>query len=83
VTWALAVSREFLERALTLARSRQAVRTYGERVCELMELEELEELRMLRTPNLSPAAIEPPAAHPAAMSPRMRRFVLRALRRTR
>jgi hypothetical protein len=83
VTWALAVSREFLERALTLARSRQAVRTYGERVCELMELEELEELRMLRTPNLSLAAADPPGAHAAAGPSRVRRLLLRALRRAR
>jgi hypothetical protein len=49
MSWPLAVSREFLERALSVARSRRQARALGERVCELMELEELEELRMLRT----------------------------------
>lgn len=46
----LADAREYLERALSEARSRMDYHAIGERICELMEMQELEELRMLRTP---------------------------------
>lgn len=40
-------AREFLERALSLARSRQDERDLGERIVAVMELEELQECRTL------------------------------------
>lgn len=43
----LAEAREFLERALSLARSRTEERALGERIVALMELEELQECRTL------------------------------------
>jgi hypothetical protein len=75
----LAVSREYLERALAMARSRQAARELGERVCELMELEELEELRMLRTSGGSTVCDGTP--QPAGAQARRVRQLNRALRR--
>lgn len=41
------VAREYLERALSLARSRGDERAIGERICEVMELQELEECRTM------------------------------------
>lgn len=48
----LAVAREFLECALSQARSRSDVHLIGERICEVMEMEELEECRQLRPPTI-------------------------------
>ena len=43
----LLAAREYLERALSLARSRADERLIGERICDVMELQELEECRTL------------------------------------
>lgn len=43
----LATAREYLERALSKARSRSDERLIGERICEIIELQELEECRTM------------------------------------
>lgn len=78
MSWPLAVSREFLERALSQARSRQDARALGVRICEVMELQELEELRMLRTPEY-PQNNQTPIGPPVAPARRARQLD-RALR---
>jgi hypothetical protein len=81
VSWTLAVSREFLERALSQARSRELYHDLGERVCNVMELEELEEQRMLRTPGSSIEADGTP--RPTNAQARRLRQMDRALKRNR
>lgn len=48
----LATAREYLECALSQARSRLDYHVIGERICEIMEMQELEECRQLRPPTL-------------------------------
>lgn len=43
----LIAAREFLERALSQARSRNEERIIGEQICAILELQELEECRIL------------------------------------
>lgn len=44
----LATAREYLECAVSQARSRADYHAIGERICEIMEMQELEECRQLR-----------------------------------
>jgi hypothetical protein len=52
MTSTLAIAREFLERALSQARSREDYHAIGERICEVIEMQELEECRQLHPPTI-------------------------------
>lgn len=52
MTSTLATAREFLEGALSQARSRMDYHAIGERICELIEMQELEECRLLHPPTI-------------------------------